>query len=130
MEKGLKFQFQMLVKELQTLEDIDVSRDAIAYIEDIIKTCGEYVERVTTMEAALTVARYRMEGEEYREYVSNLDRSRRIAHDAIVANTAILCRYCRLANVPLIYTGDLKSRYEVAEFAFMVTAEFFKERQL
>lgn len=130
MEKGLKFQFQMLVKELQTLEDIDVSRDAIAYIEDIIKTCGEYVERVTTMEAALTVARYRMEGEEYREYVSNLDRSRRIAHDAIVANTAILCRYCRLANVPLIYTGDLKSRYEVAEFAFKVTAEFFKERQI
>lgn len=126
----IKKQFSELIYKLGELKDIDVSKDCITYIEDIIGTCGVYVEKVTQMEAAIATARFIMEPEEYRTYISNLDKSRRISHDGIMANMAILNRYCRLAEVPPIYKGDLNNRYEVAEFAMSIVQAFFGDRKL
>ena len=125
----IKNQFNNLIKDLKKLNN-DVSKDCIDYIEEIISSCGRYVERVTATEAAFTIARFRMEPEAYREYVTELDRSRKIAHDTVMVNIAILNRYCRLVGVQPIYTGDLNDRITVADFAMRVCNTFFKIRKL
>ncbi len=127
---SIKAQFAELILKLGELKDIDVSKDCIAYVEDIIKTCGTYVEKVTQMEAAIATARFIMEPEDYRTYISNLDKTRKIAHDGIMANFAILNRYCRLAEVPPIFKGDLNDRYKAAEYAMDIVQAYFKERKL
>lgn len=130
MENNIKAQFGVLVDALGKLTEIDVSKDCIEYVEDIIKSCGTYIERVTAMEAAISTARFIMEPEDFRAYVGNLDKSRKMAHDGLLANLAILNRYCRLAEVSPIYTGDLNNRYEAADFALLVVNTFFEERKL
>ena len=127
---NIKEQFNVLISNLRELKEIDVSEDCIAYVEDIINTCASYINRVTQMESAISTARFIMEAEDYRTYISNLDRSRKIEHDGLMANLAILNRYCRLANIPAIYNKDLNNRYEAAEFAMTVVKAFFDDRKL
>jgi|LSQX01.3.fsa_nt_gb hypothetical protein len=129
-DTSMKIRVQELIEKLQAYEDIDLSQDATEYIEEILKSCGEYIKRVNDMESAIQVARFIMEDKDYREYISNLDRSRKLAHDGVIANVAILNRYCRLVELPPIYKGDLNSRIEVAEFAKKVVDEYFEDRKL
>jgi len=101
----------------------------IEFVENYAKKCGEYVEKVNAMESAISIARYRMEAEEYREYIMELDRSRKIAHDALIADTKVLNKICQIYNYPLIYTGSFEDRNEIAEFAKKIVDEFFEGRQ-
>ncbi|SHF76596.1 Protein of unknown function [Caldanaerobius fijiensis DSM 17918] len=98
-------------------------------MEDYIKDCNHYAKTVADMEGALTVARYRLEGEEYREYIANLDRNRKIAHDALIASTKLLNKLCKIYGEPAIYTGG-ESRIEIAKFAIAVTDELVTTRTL
>jgi len=101
----------------------------IEFVEKYARKCGEYVEKVNAMETAINIGRYRMEPEEYREYVMELDRIRKIAHDALIADTKMLNRICEIYNYPPIYTGSLDDRNEIAEFAKKIVDEFFEGRQ-
>lgn len=126
----VKPRFIELISKLKALTDVSLSKDCISYVNDIINSCSTYIEKVIQMEAAIDTDRLVMEPNEYRTYINGLDKARKIAHDGVIANFAILNRYCQLANVPPIYTGKLDNRYEVAEFAMATIKEFFEDRKL
>lgn len=105
-------------------------RELAADIEEIIDSCGRYIESINSMEAAITSARFRLEGNDYREYVMNLDKSRRLTHNSLIVSVKLLNRYCRLAEMDPIYKGDMESRIEIAEFAQKVVNEMFDTRKL
>lgn len=120
----------MMVKErLVALAGAVNNSEAPHKHEDLILDCGRYVEKVTEMESAITVARFRMEPEEYREYAMRLDSSRKKAHDALTVSVRVLNRISRLYEAEPVYTGP-DERLPVAEFAMEVVAAMFKSRKL
>lgn len=101
----------------------------LEYVENFIKDCGAYIEKVNAMEAALTSARFRLEPDDYRELIVQLDRSRKYAHDALIASVRLINRLCGVYDVPQVYKGP-DERILIADFALEVTTEFYKERKL
>ncbi len=119
---------------LKLVEAIEASKsgfknDELAMTEQMIRDCGRYIDKVTTMEAALCSARFRLEPADFRQLVMDLDRSRKLAHDALNASVGIITRLCRKYDVPLVYDGP-EDRIAIAEFAQQVVNEFFDERRL
>ena len=98
-------------------------------IESTINDCGEYIEAVNRMENAINLARFRMEGEEYREHISTLDKRRRAIHNAVIVGVRVINRLCRIYNQELIYKGDDDDRIAIAEFAKAIVDEHFAERK-
>lgn len=98
-------------------------------VEDIINDLSTYIKRVSDMENAINVARFRLQGQEYRDYISNLDTQRRAAHNNAIVGVKMLNRLCKMNDVPEIYTGKIDDRNEVAEFCMAVVKELFDERE-
>lgn len=103
--------------------------DDLIAVEDFIKDCGAYVDKVTAMEGAMTSARFRLEGDKYKEYIVRLDRNRKYAHDSLIASVRLMNRLCGVYGVAQLYRGS-DDRILVAEFAMQVVENFFKERKL
>lgn len=121
-------------KILSLIEKIKASqsqyaKDDLKAVENFITDCGRYVDKVTAMEAALVSARFRMEPEDYRELIIELDRSRKYAHDALIASVRLINRLCGVYGAECVYDGP-DERILIAELAIEVAAEFFKERKL
>ncbi|MGI9951420.1 DUF3232 domain-containing protein [Moorellaceae bacterium AZ2] len=104
-------------------------KDDLQSVEDFIEDCGKYIDSVMAMEAALAVARYRMEPEDYREHIIELDRRRKLNHDALIASVRLVNRLAKLYGCEPVYTGP-DERIAIAEFAMEITQEFFAERKL
>ena len=83
---------------------------------------------VYAMEVQIQTLRFRLEGEDYREAVTNLDKRRRNAHEAAIAACSILNRMANLAGVEPLYSGNLEDRNEVAEFCIAIVDELFHGR--
>jgi hypothetical protein len=126
-KKMLREKFNELLAEIEKGDNL---QEDSRLIEDIIADCGRYIERVNAMEGAITAARFRMEPEDYRAYIVELDRQRKIQHDSLIVSVRVLNRLCNLYNVPRIYQGDVQSRIEIAEFARNVVNELFDTRKL
>jgi len=122
----LREKFKELTEALEKLGESDLAKD----IEEIINSCGKYVERVNAMEAVITTLRFMLEPEDYRQRLIEIDKSRRAFHNSLIVNIKLLNRYCKLAGLPEIYEGDLESRIEIAEFAKKVVDEMFETRKL
>lgn len=88
----------------------------------------EYVSAVCTMETRMIINKFRLEGEEWRELVTELDRSRRMAHDAAISGISFCNRMAAKMGAPLLYEGDLADRNAVGDFCGKFVAEFFNGR--
>ncbi len=106
-----------------------LKKDDLQAVEDFIDDCGKYIDSVMAMEAALAVARYRMEPEDYRAHIIELDRRRKMNHDALIVSVRVMNRLARLYECEPIYTGP-DERIAIADFAMEVTQEFYAERKL
>lgn len=122
----LRDRFNSLINALKEKGELEFVKD----VEEIIGSCSKYIDRVNAMEAALATARFTMEDDDYRQHIYNLDSSRRIFHNALIVNTKLLNRYCKLAEVQEIYTGNLESRIEIADFAMEVVKVMYETRKL
>ena len=124
----IKQRIQVLTNSI-IASDNQYANEDVQAVEDFISDCGNYVDKVTTMEAALSVARFRMEPDEYREFIIRLDRNRKYAHDALIASVRVMNRLCGVYDVAKIYEGP-DERIPIGDFALEVSTEFFKERKL
>lgn len=102
--------------------------DALDLIETNMNNLNGYVSAVYAMEVQIQTLRFRLEGEDYREAVTNLDKRRRNAHEAAIAACSILNRLANLAGVEPLYSGNLEDRNEVAEFCIAIVDELFRGR--
>jgi hypothetical protein len=111
------------------LEAVKDDPDQLSLVKNMVDSCSHYVDTVVSMENAINVARFKIsDPSEYREYVQQLDKSRRIAHNALISSVHIVDRLCKINKVELIYGGD-EDRLAIAEFAKQVVDEFFEERK-
>ena len=71
---------------------------------------------------------FRSEGDEYRAWVSDMDRSRRNAHEAAIANVSMLNKMAEKLGVEPIFDGDIKDRNAVGDFCGALVFEYFDNR--
>lgn len=97
-------------------------------ITNYMNALGDYVSSVYRMEMQMPVLRFRLEGDAFRDAVTDLDRARRNAHEAAIAACSILNRICEKSGVENIFDGNLEDRYEVADFCMSTVETIFKDR--
>ena len=110
---------------LSTEKDSEI----LEYIEDTVKTCTDYVQRVDMMETQLITARMRMDQDRYQEFIMNIDAQRRRCHNDAIASMGFLNRIAKANGIDQIFLGSQEDRYEVADFCLELTVAIFKERK-
>ena len=125
----LREKFNQLTEAIKS-SGAEFLRDDLTTLEDSIKQCGEYIKAINNMEAAITTARFRMEPEDHRAYIMQLDNTRRLEHNSLIVSVRVINRLCSIYRIEPIYKGDLENRIQVAEFAKSVVDEMFDTRQM
>jgi len=113
--------------ENQNSENRDLEKKMI---EDLAKDCAEYISSIIKMENTINVAKTRLEANEYRETITNLDNRRTGSHNLVISDVKVLSKVSILYKLPPIFTGDVNSRIEVAQFAKQYVDELFNERRI
>ena len=124
-----KEKFCAVVKSIVTSGAYEGKLDAaLAFLERSMSKLPDYVTTVFNMEVAMQTLRFRLEPEDYRAKVMELDHSRKIAHDCAIDALNCINRMCEKSSAELFFAGDSSDRYEVAEFCGKVVEEIFGER--
>lgn len=94
-------------------------------IADCLQECDEYVTRVAAEEQQIQSAYFRMEADELRKYVQDIDFGRRIAHEAMMAKVNLLNRLCAKFDVRAVADVREDDRESYAAFAKQVVDDYF-----
>lgn len=89
-ESGLK---ETKERVFEVLDIVHEDADAIRLIDGVLQSVFQYVETIYNMEVSMRMAKYRLEGDAYREFVENLDTRRKQSHDALLSSIASCNRY-------------------------------------
>lgn len=69
---------------------------------ELLNDCVDYVNIVSSQEVQIQHARFTMDGEEFRQYVMELDRHRRALHEGLMARVNFANRLCVKMNTPVL----------------------------
>ena len=86
-----------------------------------------YVLAVYEMQIGTTFAKEMYEGADLRSKISELDRKRRIAHNAAIDACNVINRQCDKFGVPHICTDKTDNRYAVADFVGSFVSDVYFE---
>lgn len=114
-------------------ENTDVGEDAKEDLTTVSKAFDafrNYVDTVDIGEVRVKTARFRYEGEDLRAIITTYDKSRRIAHEAAIAQCSVINRIAKFYGVEKIFTGDLDDRLQVADFCLETVCKIFQNRSL
>lgn len=117
---------ELLLDSISDSSDVEYSDT----VQELIESAAEYMKRVVVLEAARSTAKHKMEGEEYREYIQQLDSSRSSAHNKLISNVKLVNRLCKQNGTPSVFEGDEDKRIEIADFAQLMMDEYFSTRIL
>ena len=99
-----------------------------AILKDALCDCVKYVDTVACIEASMPMIMTSFEGADLRARITALDSERRAAHEAAIAQVAIINRVADMVGVEHLYTGPLEDRYEVGNFCNEVASALFANR--
>lgn len=130
--------------DLTALERFDlivkiISSDEIAcsLIDKLLNAAERYFCKVFEMESRLKIARLRLDGEELRDLTENMDKNRRYAHEALIADLHIFNRYILKEFAGEVPVGGIFSkspeaihdRYAVADWAGDLLTSVYQNRK-
>ena len=100
--------------------------DCVEDVTDMLTHCVDYVNIVVNQEVTIQNARFRMEGEDLRRYIMNIDKSRRLLHEGLMAEVNLVNRLCGKMNVPIVAENVSEERRETYfEFAKQVVDAYY-----
>lgn len=126
-EGGILLMYTNLINKLAS-KIAKINYKDLEMLEDIEKDISNYVKIVTDTENSIKLARFRLEGQDFRDYVSNLDFARRMSHNSAIASVKALNRICSAYEIDNIFKGNLNDRIEIGNFCKKVVDELFLER--
>lgn len=118
----MKNEINTLLEVLNANEDL---ADLVEDVKDVLQLSSKYVACVAEEEESIAAARFMMEGAAYRAFVQNVDRNRRIMHEALMSQVNMLNRICGLAGVAPVADVDVDDRESYYAFAKKVVDEYF-----
>lgn len=102
--------------------------DDLALIERNMNAIVSYVNRVFMMEYSMPIYKIKYEGRDLQEKIMDLDKARRIAHEAAISAVSKMNRLAVIYKTSIFYDGDIEDRYAVGDFCENVVSEFFAGR--
>jgi len=113
---------------LELIEANKDDNDMLDIIADMMNSFSNYVASVYKMETLIPIIRFKYEGDDQQDRIMKLDTARKFAHENAINACNILNRMVKAAGIEEpFYDGNIKDRYEVADFCIEVTKEFFND---
>lgn len=112
--------------------DTQEKNDDLQIVEDTVDKFAAYVEMVVNMESASQIARFRLEGEDFRKYMQDLDQRRKMTHDVCMSGIKMLNALCRMYECDKIFSDEEvnMNRTDAADKIIKATVdEYFEGRQ-
>lgn len=108
---------------------VEFADEDVVDFEKAMNAFVDYVEAVDMTEHQIGMARFRLEGEAYREVVAQCDQRRRNEHEAAIARAKYINRLANAYKVGNLFLGDPEDRYAVADFCLEVVNTIFAHRK-
>lgn len=117
---------EKIEKLLAKIEDCEILEN----LRIVEKDFSSYVRTIVDTENILTIAKFKYQEEEFREYVAGQMLLRKRAMECAIFSIKILNKICIFYNEPMVYTGDIRSTEKVACFCKYVVDELFESRRV
>ena len=118
-----------LIRRLSTSNDPD-DRDDFDIVTKAMEAFHNYVDTVVKGETNLLLQGSNLDGQEYRDAITNYDGDRHSAHEKAIGDAKLLNRLAAREGLPPIFTGDETQRHQVADFCLELDQYFFQNRRM
>lgn len=124
--------YKTLISTLTSEKNVADAKAHMAFstIEDSMNSFNDYVNCVNHCEVKIALAYATYEGQELRDYVTDLDQRRRRHHECAISSTSICNRIAGMYGVDNIFEGDVNDRFQVADFCLEVVNDLFTNRKM
>ena len=115
-----------VMEDAQNQEDREDNAD---FLERTLNAMPAYFNQVVTGENSIAVARFRSESPaDFQATVMEIDRRRKISHDAMMGAITALNRQSRRFGLTPLYEGDETDRWAMADFCEEFVCDIFNRR--
>ena len=118
-----------LIRRLSTSNDPDDQED-FDIVTKAMEAFHNYVDTVVKGETNLLLQGSNLDGQEYRDAITNYDGDRHSAHEKAIGDAKLVNRLAAREGLPPIFTGDDTQRHHVADFCLELDQYFFQNRRM
>lgn len=102
--------------------------EALDFLGAQLESFPRYANSVIRMEQMQPILYARYEGQELRDRVTDMDKNRRIAHEAAISSLNVLNRFSKNLGLEPFADIDTTDRYKVADFVGQYCNEVYLNR--
>ena len=118
-----------LIRRLSTSNDPD-AREDFDIVTKAMEAFHRYVDTVVTGETKLLLQGSNLDGQEYRDAITQYDGDRHSAHEKAIGDAKLINRLAAREGLPPIFTGDDTQRHQVADFCLELDQYLFQNRRM
>ena len=118
-----------LIRRLSTSND-PYAREDLDTVEKAMEAFHNYINTVVDGEMKLMMQGSSLEGQEYRDAVSQYDSDRHSAHEKAIGDAKLINRLASQKGLPPVFTGDDTQRHQVADFCLELDRYLFQNRRM
>ena len=118
-----------LIRRFSTSSD-PYAREDLDTVEKAMEAFHNYVNTVVDGEMKLLIQGSRLDGQEYRDAITQYDGDRHSAHEKAIGDAKLVNRLAAREGLPPIFTGDDTQRHQVADFCLELDQYFFQNRRM
>ncbi len=96
----------------------------------MIKSFHAYVDTVVNGEAKFMLIGKGLQGQAYRDAMSDYDRERHSNHEDAIIHARVLNRLAAEYQLPPVFLGDDTQRHQVADFCLELEQYLFRNRRM
>ena len=106
------------------------AREDLDIIAKAMESFHEYVSTVVKGETKLLLQGGGLEGQEYRDVISQYDSHRHGVHEKAICDVKLINRLASREGLPSVFTGDDTQRHQVADFCLELDQYLFQNRRM
>jgi hypothetical protein len=133
-EKGNPETIKRYDKIVQLVSGDDIGSNLL---EMLVIKASEYVKIICRNDVMINTQKNRLDGDEFREFMKDLDSRRKIAHDALISSLHALNRYCLkeyveecpIGGIYSLSPESIRDRVAVGDWAGSLVYELFIRRE-
>ena len=118
-----------LIRRFSTSNDPYAQED-LDTVEKAMLAFHNYVNTVVDGEMKLLIQGSSLDGQEYRDAITQYDGDRHSAHEKAIGDAKLVNRLAAREGLPPIFTGDDTQRHQVADFCLELEEHLFRNRRM
>ena len=118
-----------LIRRFSTSSD-PYAREDLDTVEKAMQAFHNYVNTVVDGEMKLLIQGSSLEGQEYRDAITQYDGDRHSAHEKAIGDAKLVNRLAAREGLPPIFTGDETQRHQIADFCLELDQYLFQNRRM